>query len=425
MKHFIGIDLGTSGCRAIAIDTTGAIRASANRALTTPETAQSQQSRQDPALWWQTLLQVLVEIASLCGDASIEGIAVDGTSSTLLLSDQQGNPLTPALMYNDNSSITQLSMLREVAPEGSPVLSASSSLAKLLQLAEGHSNQPYLARHQADWILGKLSGDYRYSDENNVLKMGYDPIQRQWPEWMAQLPISADALPKVVAPGTTIGKLARQVANATGLTHGIPILAGTTDGNAAFLATGANKIGDAVSSLGSTLVLKLLADQPIFASEFGVYSHRLGERWLVSGASNSGGAVLAHYFSPEEMAQMSHDLQPDRPTGLDYYPLLTPGERFPINDADYQPRLQPHPAEKGRFFQGMLEGIAKIEATGYGLLQRLGAPKPKLVYSIGGGARNDAWRRIRQRQLAIPVIQAAQQEAAYGTALLAMKGVNG
>ncbi|MES9946746.1 MAG: FGGY-family carbohydrate kinase [Candidatus Thiodiazotropha sp.] len=425
MDLYIGIDLGTSGCRAIAIDTTGTIQACASRPLPGPQTQQPQQSRQDPGIWWRTLLEVLAEIATSRGNDRVKGIAVDGTSSTLLLCDPQGKPLTPALMYNDSSSMEQLPLLRSVAPQGSPVLSATSSLAKLLHLSQDLSTDRYLARHQADWILGRLCDDYRYSDENNGLKLGYDPIQRQWPSWLARLPFPAAVLPEVVPCGTPVGKLCRQVAEATGLSPGIPIITGTTDGNAAFLATGANQIGEAVSSLGSTLVLKVLADKPIFAAEFGVYSHRLGERWLVSGASNSGGAVLAHYFSREEMARMSRDLQPDRPTGLDYYPLLSPGERFPLNDPDYPPRLEPRPEDDRHFFQGMLEGIARIEASGYALLQTLGAPKPSRVYSVGGGARNEAWRRMRQQQLALPVILAPQQEAAYGTALLAMRGIDG
>jgi sugar (pentulose or hexulose) kinase len=422
MDLYIGIDLGTSGCRAIAIDKSKAIRARASRSLPPPQTPQPGQSQQDPEIWWRVLLEVLAEIGSVCGNDNIAAIAVDGTSSTLLLSDQQGNPLTPALMYNDSRSREQLPLLNKAAPEGNPVLSASSSLAKLLHLRQNLSTDRYLARHQSDWILGKLSGDYRYSDENNVLKLGYDPIQRQWPSWLARLQVDIDRLPEVVPSGTIIGKLRRETAQATGLPQGIAIVTGTTDGNAAFLATGANRVGEAVSSLGSTLVLKILSDKPIFAAEYGVYSHRLGDRWLVSGASNSGGAVLAGYFSQDEMVRMIPKLQPDQPTGLDYYPLLSPGERFPHNDADYQPRLQPRPSDDRRFFQGMLEGIANIEATGYSLLQQLGAPKPRCVYSIGGGAQNEPWRQIRQQNLAVPVILAPQQEAAYGSALLALNG---
>ncbi|PVV18015.1 MAG: carbohydrate kinase, partial [gamma proteobacterium symbiont of Ctena orbiculata] len=136
MDLYIGIDLGTSGCRAIAIDTTGTIQASASRPLPGPQTQQPQQSRQDPEIWWRTLLEVLTEIATSRGNDRVKGIAVDGTSSTLLLCDPQGKPLTPALMYNDSSSLEQLPLLRSVAPQESPVLSATSSLAKLLHLSQ-------------------------------------------------------------------------------------------------------------------------------------------------------------------------------------------------------------------------------------------------------------------------------------------------
>jgi sugar (pentulose or hexulose) kinase len=424
-QRYIGIDLGTSGCRAIAIDESQTIRASASRPMPRPYQPQPAHSQQDPEVWWRALSEVLAEIAQACGDNPIASIAVDGTSSTLLLSDPQGNPLTAALMYNDNRSRAQLAKLKNLAPAGSPVLSASSSLAKLLHLRQEISSETYLARHQADWILGRLCGDYRYSDENNVLKLGYDTINRQWPGWLEALQIEPDVLPQVVPGATQIGKLCPQAAKATGLPRGIAIVSGTTDGNAAFLATGANRIGDGVSSLGSTLVLKILSDKPVFAAEYGVYSHRLGDRWLVSGASNSGGAVLTHFFSRDDMTRMTPELQPDRPTGLDYYPLPSPGERFPHNDPDYPPRLQPRAADDRCFFQGMLEGIANIEAEGYALLHRLGAPKARSVYSIGGGAMNEPWRQIRHQKLGIPVVLASQQEAAFGTALLALKGVKG
>jgi hypothetical protein len=424
MSIFVGIDLGTSGCRAIAIDDAGATQATASRPLPKPQSPHPHQHRQDPALWWRAAVEVLAEIREACRDADVAAIAVDGTSSTLLLSDRQGNPLTPALMYNDSSSREQLPLLRAYAPAGSPVLSPSSSLTKLLHLRQGLSTDRFIALHQADWIAGKLCGEFRRSDENNTLKMGYDPLRREWPAWMENLHIQSSQLPEVVPCATPIGGLCREAAAATGLPEEIPIVAGTTDGNAAFLATGAVDTGEAVTSLGSTLVVKLLSDNPVFADRFGVYSHRLGERWLVSGASNSGGAVLANYFSRDQMAKLTRELKPLEETGLDYYPLLVPGERFPVNDADYPPRLRPRPADDRLFFQGMLEGIAEIEAKGYRLLQELGAAKLKRVYSIGGGAGNAPWRQMRERRLKVPVILATHQEAAYGTALLAMRGVS-
>jgi sugar (pentulose or hexulose) kinase len=168
-------------------------------------------------------------------------------------------------------------------------------------------------------------------------------------------------------------------------------------------------------------VLKVVAEQPVFAPQYGVYSQPLGEHWLVGGSSNSGGAVLRHYFSDAQMAALTPRLCPDNPTGLDYYPLLREGERFPYNDPALPPRLMPRPADDARFFQGLLEGIAAIEKAGYDRLAELGAPYPASVRSNGGGARNPAWTAIRGRLLGVPMLRAEAEEACYGTALLAVQ----
>jgi sugar (pentulose or hexulose) kinase len=85
--------------------------------------------------------------------------------------------------------------------------------------------------------------------------------------------------------------------------------------------------------------------------------------------------------------------------------------------------LSPRPANDSCFFQAILEGIANIEHQGYQRLQQLGAPTPKQVFSIGGGAINEAWRKLREQRLQVPVIRATQQQAAYGAALLAQNGI--
>jgi sugar (pentulose or hexulose) kinase len=200
------------------------------------------------------------------------------------------------------------------------------------------------------------------------------------------------------------------------------VLAGTTDSTAAVVATGAMRPGEAITCLGSTLVLKIIGLAPVAAPDYGVYSHRLGERWLIGGASNSGGAVLRQHFDDRKIRLLSESLSPDRPTGLDYYPLPAPGERFPVNDSALGPRMAPRPADDIRFLQGLLEGIARIEATGYRLLHALGAPELRMVLTTGGGTTNAAWTRIRARLLGVPVVPARHQEAAYGAALIALNG---
>jgi sugar (pentulose or hexulose) kinase len=264
-----------------------------------------------------------------------------------------------------------------------------------------------------------LTGRFGHSDYNNCLKLGYDVEALRWPDWLDSLDINQDLLPKVHKPGDEIGVLSPDMAKTFGLRADTRVLAGTTDGVASFLAAGATKPGHSVTALGSTLVLKLLSDKPVFSAEHGVYSHRLLNRWLVGGASNSGGAVLLQYFKIEQMREMTPQLDPQHLTGLEYYPLPGIGERFPINDPSMQPILEPLPGDSITFFQGILEGIAGIEAHGYQLLHKLGAPKVSEIRTTGGGAQNQAWTQIRERIVGVPVKPARSELAAFGTALLA------
>jgi sugar (pentulose or hexulose) kinase len=197
-------------------------------------------------------------------------------------------------------------------------------------------------------------------------------------------------------------------------------VAGTTDGCASFVASGACELGDAVTSLGTTLTLKQICTQPIAAAKFGIYSHRLGDRWLCGGASNSGGAALLQFFSREQLTGLEPRLDPEHTTNLDYYPLPGIGERFPHADPHLQPRMSPRPPDDARFLQGLLEGIASIERIGYSRLQELGAPALKRVITVGGGAHNEPWRRIRERALGVPV-STGSADAAYGAALIALR----
>lgn len=416
--QYLGIDVGTSGVRACLIDAALQVLDSEHTPL--PEPARDgARCEQDPRLWWQALERVLDALAARRDLSPVAALALDATSATLLACDADGEPLGPALMYNDRRAVAEAARIAEIAPAESGAHGASSSLAKALWLAaQPETRVVHHWLHQADWLSGRLLGSYGYSDENNALKLGYDPVNRRWPDWFARLNVDLARLPQVAVPGAPLGPLHPEWVQRWGMPQA-RVVAGTTDSTAAFLATGAERIGQAVTSLGSTLVLKVLAERPVFAPQYGVYSHRLGDRWLVGGASNSGGAVLRQFFSDAQMQALETLMQPEQPTGLDYYPLPAVGERFPLNDPQLAPRLVPRPAEDARFLQGILEGIAQIEARGYALLQELGAPYPLEVISCGGGARNAPWRALRARRLGVPVTLAARQDAAFGSAHLA------
>ena len=421
MRLFIGIDIGTSGIRAIAIDESGQPRADTSTSLPTPE-HKGGHIEQDPLLWWQTLLGVLKALILLIPDDEICAIAVDGTSGTMLAIDKAGAPISPALMYNDSHAKNEANKINSVAPANSAVHSATSGLAKWLWLQNHHAGTKFRIVHQTDWINGMLCGRFDITDKNNALKTGYDPVSDEWPDWLSSLNIDPVTLPTVVEPGTVIAPLLPHIAQQLGLSKNVVVVSGTTDSTASFIATGCDQSGQAVTSLGSTLVIKVISTTPVFSPEHGVYSHPLGQHWLVGGSSNSGGAVLKHYFDDVQLENMTPQLQPQQPTGLDYYPLIKKGERFPHNDPGFAPRLTPRAKDDVTFFQGMLEGIAQIEYEGYKLLETLGAPYPSEVLTTGGGSNNPAWTQIRKNLLNIPVTKAEQQQAAYGAALLALKG---
>lgn len=417
---YVGIDLGTAGCRATAINADATILYTASTDLP-PAMIDGNARYQDPLLWWQAVERVLDELFEQVDPARVKRIAVDGTSGSVLVTNAAGEPLREALLYNDQRDPVYVEHLKAMAPPDNPVLSPTSGLVKLLWLSM-HVDKSILAHclHQADWIAGKLTDRYGISDFNNCIKTGFNAEHHTWPRWMDTLPLDNAWLPTVQQPGEPVGPISEHMAKRFKLSPETLIVSGTTDSTASFIATGASEPGEAVTVLGSTLVLKVLGPIPILSAQDGVYSQPLGDLWLIGGASSSGGAVLKQYFSDEQLQAMTVQLDPQQPTGLDYYPLPAQGERFPINDPHLSPQLEPRPDDDVTFFQGLLEGIARIEKQGYERLAELGAPFPKRILTAGGGSVNDAWTQIRQSLLGIPVETAANTEAAYGSALIAL-----
>ncbi len=415
----LGIDIGTSGVRAVLMNSKFDVVAHSSSLM-----SDFGPNHRSPVVWWKSLESALEQLRTEAPEQwrQVLGISVDGTSGTMLALNNEFEPIGDALMYNDpveNPDI--LEQIREHAPRESAAHGATSGLAKLMTLQELPGCHRVL--HQADWVLGKFIGEYRWSDENNSLKTGYDPILREWPNWISQTKARRELLPDPKEPGQVTGEIDQKIADRFGLAKDIKIVSGTTDGCAAFLATGATEIGDGVTSLGSTLVVKILSDQPVFAPEYGIYSHRIGDQWLPGGASNTGGNVLTHFFSDEELIGHSRNIDPETQINLDYYPLLKAGERFPINDPAFPPRLEPRPPDDQTFLHGLLLGMSKVEALAYKRLKELGGPDLKSLRTVGGGSKNSVWTALRQKQIQVPMQNVASDQAAAGAARLAWKGL--
>lgn len=415
----LGIDFGTSGARAIAIDPEGVIQAQTSLSF-------EDSPAQGRAAQWQITLFTLIDHVPVAIRQQIRAIAINGTSSTVLLCDAQGNPLDEPILYNDDRGSGELERVKAIAPPNHTVISATSSLAKLFWWITHPpvflSSPPVHFLHQADWLAFLLHGRLGVSDYHNALKLGYDVGNLRYPDWLNQEEIPFQ-LPQVISPGQPIGQVTGAIATRFQFPIDCIVCAGTTDSIAAFLASGAEHPGEAVTSLGSTLVLKLLSETRVDDARYGIYSHRLGDLWLVGGASNTGGAVLRHFFSTEALNTLSQQISLEQANPYSYYPLLKPGERFPINDPDLLPCLDPRPENPVEFLYGLLDSIARIETTGYQLLQTLGATPLTRVYTAGGGAKNTTWSSLRHRHLQVPVLSSQQTQAAYGTALLAAKNL--
>jgi len=417
----LGIDIGTSGVRTAVVDANG-------EPLSMARTGHAAQDpdRIDARLWWQAAADCIrsqVEALTSAGrdPRHVRRIAVDGTSGTMVLTDANLEPVTRSLMYNSKGFEKEARLISRFAPPAHIAQGSNSALARAMRLfgedIDGHARH---LLHQADYVAARLTLKGGHSDFNNSLKTGFDPLGGQWPDWLGSVGIDPSTMPRAGAPGAVLAPLAPAVAKDLGLSPSAIVHRGTTDSIAAFLACAEPQTGAAVTSLGTTLAVKVMSPTRIDDPEIGLYSHRLGNLWLVGGASNTGGGVLAHFFSADRIRKLSESIDPSRPSGLDYYPLIEDGERFPVCDPRLKPRLTPRPKDDVLFLQGMLEGIARIENCAYRAIEARGGLFPKEIHTAGGGSANRTWSLIRQNMLGVKVRGALHSEASVGSAKLAM-----
>jgi sugar (pentulose or hexulose) kinase len=409
----LGVDLGSSGIRVTLADQRG--ERIVERACPYPRPFG------DPRGWREGLIALCSQLSPQLR-RQVGAIALDGTSGTLLLcrpnGELAGAPLDQALPYHQ-ACPDQAGVAQSIAGAG-PAASASGSLARALALLERAAacgqTGPWLLRHQADWLMGWLLGDWRWGEEGNNLRLGWDLQKRSWRGAIGAQPWSG-SLPAVRASGEVVGYLEPRAAQELGLPQTCRVVAGSTDANAAVLAADPGE-RDGVTVLGTTLVLKQWSPRPIEGP--GVSCHRLAGRWLVGGASNAGAGVLKRFYSDSQLTELSRQIDPSRSSGLQLLPLPDRGERFPLDDPTLEPVLEPRPVSDVLYLQGLLEGLARIEADGWQRLEVLGAPPVARVITVGGGAVNPQWRRIRAQRLGgLPVLNRPGLSAALGMARLA------
>ncbi len=406
----IGVDVGTSGVRALAATPGGDVLAEATRLLGRARPAADGTHEQNPEDWWREVCAVLREVAAQGGE--VAGVAVTSTSGSLVVTDAEGQPLRAAMLYDDCRG-----------EPGSSGFNASYSLAKAMWVAQHESATWSGVRHilhPADWIASKLTGEFGVSDFSNCLKLGYDPAAMNWSAAALASGIAREVLPRVLRPGERVGVVH---ANDSGLPYGVPVFAGATDGMASLIASGASSAGALNTTLGTTLVWKALSvTRP--EERNGIYSHlHPSGLWAPGAASNTGpGSIQAEdpSLGAEQLEQLA---RPHFPASIICYLLAGRGERFPFQNREAVTFFEGRPRERGEWCAAQLQSLGFVERWGYETLAAAGVPLGDTICTSGGGAaRSAVLSQLRADILGRTVVRAAQPGAAFGAAILAASG---
>ncbi len=430
----LGVDVGTGGVRVVAVTEGGEVAASSAIGFDAEILAPRQGCHeQPPAAWWRAVCQATratVAMLQAKDRQRLSAIAVDGTSGTLVAVDQTGQPLRPALMYNDPRASAEADALNAAAGDSCDKLGyrfhASFALAKIAWL---RNHEPAVfakaARfiHQADYVVEQLIGQPAATDHSNALKTGYDLIDERWPAWINEHLGIAAQLPPVVAPGVSIGKVSARAAEQTDLPAGLSVVAGATDGTAALLASGARRPGDYNTTLGTTLVFKGISSQLCRHPDGIIYCHKLpGGWWLPGAASNTGAEWIASMFPGGDVCALDQLAARRLPSPCLVYPLVRAGERFPFLAPQAEGFCCPEPSTTADRYAACLQGVALLERLGYQVLDAAAGAGGGQVYSTGGGSRSDVWMQCRATVAGRTIHRPACGESAFGAAVLAAAG---
>lgn len=431
---FLGIDVGTQGIRAIAADKCGNVVSACSTPFEHMDISGIEGHReQDAAVWWSTVVKTIRE---LVGDLKGKGIdpgqitalAVDGTSGTVVPLDKDNEPLCNGFMYNDSRALEEAGLVQEkgggLGRKLGYVFNSSYALPKMLWIKK---HMPDIFRntaaivHQADFIVGRLTGNYRVSDYSNALKSGYDLIDMKWPDFIEKdLGIKPDKLLEILPPGSLIGRISPEASRITGLSTGTAVAAGATDGYASAIASGAIEPGDFNTTIGTTMVIKGVTKSLIRDDKGRIYCHLHPEGfWMPGGASNTGGRCLNERFDKALFREFDKSVEEITPTSVVVYPLTGTGERFPFVNREAREFIFGGYKNDKQLYAALLEGVAYVERLSYETLEELGCEVGSRIFAAGGAVKSREWLQIRANVLGKTLVKPCVVEAAMGSAIIA------
>ena len=439
----LGIDVSTTGSKALLVDASGAVVASAS----TPHTLQTPRplwSEQDPEEWWQaTATSIRAALAAVPGAASrVVGIGLTGQMHGLVALDALGNVLRPAILWNDQRTAAECDEIRALVGRerlirvtGNDALPGFTA-PKILWVRH---NEPEVYARIAhillpkDYIRLRLTGGYAMDKADGSGTLLFDLAARDWsPEVCEALSIPAAWLAPTYEGPEETGTVTQRAADATGLPAGIPVVAGGGDQSAGAVGMGIVRPGVVSVTLGTSGVVFAATDAPLIESEgrLHAFCHAVPGRWHVMGVTLAAAGSLQWYrdtLAPDTSFAALVEEAAEAPSGSDgllFLPYLS-GERTPY----------PDPLARGAFVgltvrhrrahmtRAVLEGVAFSMRDCFALLEGVGLRGIEEARLSGGGARGALWRQILADVLGVTMVAAVADEgAAYGAALLAGVG---
>ena len=442
MPYMLGLDIGTSGAKAVVVADDGTVVATGTSSypVSRPHPLWSEQ---DPADWWTGSREALRSALARSGVPSgeIVGLGLTGQMHGAVFLDDADDVIRPAILWNDGRTAEQCAEIerrvgseRLLAIAGNPALTGFQA-PKVLWLRQ-HEPDAYARVRRLllpkDYIRLLLTGDAATdaSDASGTLLL--DLAARDWSdEILAALDIPRGWLPAVHEGPDETGTLRAEVARELGLPEGLPVVAGGGDNAAAAVGTGIIREGFVSSSVGTSGVIFAHTDRfiPDPSGRLHAFCHAVPGKYHLMGVTLAAGGSMQWWRETlddgsgfDEMATAAATIPPGA-EGLLFLPYLM-GERTPHRD----------PLARGAFFgltgrhtkahmtRALMEGVVFSLRESVDIMRELGVAMDH-ARATGGGARDTLWRELQADIYRMPVHRTTTEEGpAYGAALLAGVG---
>lgn len=442
-KYLLGLDISTTGAKALLIDAAGAVIGSATTPLTL-STPRPLWSEQNPADWWAGMAASIRQLLAEQGVAgeSIAAIGLTGQMHGLVLLDESGQVLRPAILWNDGRTQAQcdemrarLGRARLIQITGNDALTGFTA-PKVLWVQQNEPGVYAQARHillPKDYLRFKLTGDYAMDKADGAGTILFDLRARDWsPEVLAALNIPAEWLPPTFEGPEVTGVVSVAAAAETGLLAGTPVVGGGGDQAAQAVGVGAVEPGVIALTLGTSGVVFATTPSALVepAGRLHAFCHAVPGRWHFMGVMLSAAGSLQWYrdalapgVSFDGLIAEATNVSPGS-EGLLFLPYLS-GERTPHPDPLARGAWVGLTIRHGRphLTRAVLEGVAFGIKDSFTLIQGAGLGGIEQVRVSGGGAKSALWRQIMADVLGAELVTVNTTEgAAYGAALLAAVG---